>query len=1640
MKPGRRFPRLSRQRGVSLVELSIALPMFVLLIFIIAELGLMHEAKSVLDVAALAAARSGAIHGGDAGEMKNAAVLALAPLYASETGAAGLAAGWGKAKLDTGLPHAAGATSVVNNPPGASFNGAGGASASGLQVDILSPTRQMVSDFGVMRSHLDGSSETRKEKVIPNDNLSYRDTRLINGVNVQDANLLKIKVIYLYETKMPLTRYFFTPFMNANLTNVLFEGGAAGSTAEAPGGWRVPLVAYATVRMQSDFKLASLEAAASGSDTGSTGTGATGSGTGGEPGSGTGSGSGSRSGSDSDTGSGSGLAEVSGESPPVADGGAGSGEPDGDTGACLSESDGCGCDGGDALTGGMSTAPGISLSGGEISAPIGMMRSAVQSRTASLALSDMPLAYIPTKGPKVPLSFTYSQRESNQPQVFHYSNLGPKWTYTGITYIVDDPAEAGHNVQHYMPGGGMRLFQKRDYDARVRRFAPDIRDQSVLVLVSTAPVKYERRLADGGLDIYAHSDSQSVFPRRIFLTETRDAAGNRLKYQYDNRNRLIAIEDASGGKTVLEYRHGDPLKITALVDPAGNRARIDYDEQGRLIAITDAVGLVSRVSYRGAGGFIETLVTPYGTTKFDTGEAGTARWVEITNPLGHTERVEVRSDAPGISPREPSSPFAISVANRDLHRRNTYYWDAATYARHKGDYTKARIKHWLISDNPTDDVLESLRLPLESRLWYNYPGQKSATTLGTCRRPSAIARVLPDGTTELTRKQYNEWGHLTLHTDPLGRETHYEYAPNGIDLLKIRQKNDEHYDTLAQYTWDERHRPLTRKDAAGQITQYTWNDAGQLTSQTGPLGGKTRYEYDGRGRLTKIRNPLGRMQASYGYDAAGNIVSETDAGGLILKHDYDGLNRRTKTTYPDGTTTGYTWDKLDIVQIKDRNGKQKRFEYDGVQNRVTEQDALRTIRHGYDESGRRTSLADGNGHITRWQYDLQGRLIAKTTPDGAKTAYDYDTAGRQIKRTDALGQERLVTYAKDGGIVRIDYRNAVNPTPGVRFVWDEYYPRINAMSDGTGTTTYTYGHTGAPGALKLKTEDGPGDNDAYSRRYDEAGRLGGWRIGDAGENHWRDALGRVTGSKSPLGIFQYRYLGDTRKLSRAELSGTSIKRNYTHEATEKDDRPKRIAHPADARSYDYANAPENLIKSLTETVRGQRRSWQYDYDALDRLTGADRSDGNRYRYTLDAGDNLTIIAGPGGTRAYAYDAGSKIGGFKYDANGNLIEDDRHTYAWDAENRLIGIGYKAASHRKTEFRYDGKGRRVAAIETNGTNKTETRHGWCGDRICQMRDGADKPVAYYFEEGTYRPENQAREYHVRDHLGSVRDVLDREGKLQASYDYDPYGQFIGQPAKASGFGYAGMYYHAPSGLYLTKYRAYDPRGGRWLSRDPIGEAGGINLYGYAKGNPVGYNDPLGLNPAAGMCVATGPGALVCVAVVGVATLGATYLWVNTNRSSSPLPGERIDGYDTGTGRSVSGMAAEEENCPPDTPTGAGASPIDPADPDALSAGHREAAGNRTDARYGGNCTPDEHDELSRRQDDACGEKQNLPRCKGDLSPDDNVIRQNRMKACRDARNDVMNQCFAGGNQGHRDQIAQILTQIANCDRMIVRYPRP
>ncbi len=199
-----------------------------------------------------------------------------------------------------------------------------------------------------------------------------------------------------------------------------------------------------------------------------------------------------------------------------------------------------------------------------------------------------------------------------------------------------------------------------------------------------------------------------------------------------------------------------------------------------------------------------------------------------------------------------------------------------------------------------------------------------------------------------------------------------------------------------------------------------------------------------------------------------------------------------------------------------------------------------------------------------------------------------------------------------------------------------------------------------------------------------------------------------------------------------------------------------------------------------------------------------------------------------------------------DLNGNLANVTSATYTktyeWDAVNRLTAIN---GPTNRSEFTYDGFGRRVKILEKqNGVPVTTNYYLWCGTELCEQRNSTGGTVTKrFFQRGEQI--SGTNYFFTRDHLGSVREMTDSAAAVQARYDYDPYGR----RTKISGaldadFGFTGHYTHAASGLCLALFRAYGADTGRWLNRDPIGELGGLNLYGYVGNNPINYFDPLGL----------------------------------------------------------------------------------------------------------------------------------------------------------------------------------------------------
>ena len=100
---------------------------------------------------------------------------------------------------------------------------------------------------------------------------------------------------------------------------------------------------------------------------------------------------------------------------------------------------------------------------------------------------------------------------------------------------------------------------------------------------------------------------------------------------------------------------------------------------------------------------------------------------------------------------------------------------------------------------------------------------------------------------------------------------------------------------------------------------------------------------------------------------------------------------------------------------------------------------------------------------------------------------------------------------------------------------------------------------------------------------------------------------------------------------------------------------------------------------------------------------------------------------------------------------------------------------------------------------------------------------------------------------DAQGNVTGLIDTSGNLVAAYEYDPFGKLIryaGTRSTSMSLLYGTKYLDMETGLIYYGYRYYDPRQGRFINRDPIGEAGGINLYGMVGNNPVNWVDYLGL----------------------------------------------------------------------------------------------------------------------------------------------------------------------------------------------------
>ncbi|MBN8460257.1 MAG: RHS repeat-associated core domain-containing protein [Verrucomicrobia bacterium] len=291
------------------------------------------------------------------------------------------------------------------------------------------------------------------------------------------------------------------------------------------------------------------------------------------------------------------------------------------------------------------------------------------------------------------------------------------------------------------------------------------------------------------------------------------------------------------------------------------------------------------------------------------------------------------------------------------------------------------------------------------------------------------------------------------------------------------------------------------------------------------------------------------------------------------------------------------------------------------------------------------------------------------------------------------------------------------------------------------------------------------------------------------------------------------------------------------------------------------------IASITYTVNalGQRthatNGTEWAYDTLGQLTSADDTT-------------------PAADRAYQYDAiteGSVTFAPTYDDDGNQENTQIQglessslascVYHRDAENRLTSVTTPTGEVLAT-YTYDAQSRLISSTSQPMTNDQSTTlylyDGWNRIAEYQLQNssfnlhtsylwGLDLSGSFQGAGGvggllSVNRIGSPLAYPAYDGNGNITEYLGADGTVLAHFEYDPFGNTVVNTDATNQFAYrfSTKPIDPSTGLYYYGYRWYDPHTGRWPSRDPIGENGGANLYGFVGNDGVDWVDCLGLRP--------------------------------------------------------------------------------------------------------------------------------------------------------------------------------------------------
>lgn len=903
-------------------------------------------------------------------------------------------------------------------------------------------------------------------------------------------------------------------------------------------------------------------------------------------------------------------------------------------------------------------------------------------------------------------------------------------------------------------------------------------------------------------------------------------------YRWDGKGRVIEkVGLCCGIQSKLEYDEDD--NVIKRIDANGNATTYTYDDRGNMLSLIDALGNTERYTYDNTYNQVTSFSDKNGNTyRFTYDSKGNL--TSLDGPLGFSN---------SFTYNEQGWPLTTKDANNNV-TRTTYNADGTTQSvMDAAGYTTT------YAYDPCGNIT-SLTDGRNNTTTYAYDKNNQITSqtdaLGNTTTVSYdkvgnIVRV-KNAKNQIRAYTYDALGNVLTQTDPQGGTYTYTYDGKG-NVLSVTDP----IGNTQTFTWNEKNKLLTQTNAAGETTTYDYDAKGNLTSVFQPNGNVLQYFYDRLDRVEQLSDNMGLI-AKYTYDGNGNQLTVTDGLDRTMTYTYDALNRRTTEALPTGATTTYAYDgNSNLLTVTDSKGNATTYTYSSLNQQLTHTDALSAkTQFEYDANGNLTKATDAKGNATTYAYDALNQNTAITFANGLSLQYTYDELGRVVASKDRAGREFKYAYNVLGNLLTKTYPDGTTD----RYTYDGISRMLSAVNKDA-TVNLTYDNAG-----RLLSETLNGKVTSYS--YDvPAGKKtltypSGMKVVE--QHNARDLITSILQNGDEVVTMAYNAAGQ--KTTQGYANGITTTYGYNENGWLSS---ITADHDIMSLEMDY-----DAIGNMTQRrdLLNADRTESYGYDVISQLTSFRRGTTIDKSYQFDLLGNRVKVLENGVTTNYtsnnvnAYT--SITGGLsftpQYDDNGNMLNDDKHTYAYDFNNKLVSVDETVGT-----YKYDALGRRIA--------KNNTLFYYVGDQVVEeVTDGVTTSYLYEdYQDGILLQFRDNKKYYYHsNHLNSTLAITDENGYLIERVDYDAFGLpafydkdgvVVAQSIIGNTILYTGREYDYALMAYHYRARSMHPGIGRFIQKDPLLYAGGMNGYDYVNNSVIAYYDKSGELPILAVPLITG-----------------------------------------------------------------------------------------------------------------------------------------------------------------------------------------